>query len=138
MEVAPITIKEAKTSKFGLFYKHKDEESYLVSFICKYCLVDIQYIQDIKKNKFKPENIMKLSTSIKRIKKVAKSLKISISGLEIKAKEDNYTTPDAKSIILLFCVFHIYTQILIFLVTLGIKLQFHLALRKYPKHLMML
>ena len=81
--------KKAKNSNFKLFYKHKGKESYLVSFIYKYCSVDIQYILDISRNKFKLENIMKLNTSVKHIKKEVKCLKIDISRLEIKAKEEN-------------------------------------------------
>lgn len=42
-----------------MFYKYKDEEFHLISLIRKYCFVDILYIRDIKKNKFKPENIMR-------------------------------------------------------------------------------
>ena len=52
---------EAKTSNFGLFYEHEGEESHLVPLMREYGSVDIQYIRDIKKNKFKPENIMKLN-----------------------------------------------------------------------------
>lgn len=79
--------KEARNSNFGSFYEHKGEESYLVPFMREYRLVDIQYIRDIKKNKFKPENIMKLSTNVRRTKKAAKSLKIGTKSLEIEAKK---------------------------------------------------
>lgn len=65
----------------------------------KYQLVDIQYICQNKKNKFKPKNIIKLITSIRRIREVTKSLKIIINSLEIKFKEEDCTTANAKSII---------------------------------------
>lgn len=52
----------------------------------EYQLVDIQYISNIEKNKFKLKNIMKLSTNIRRTRKAAKSLKISINNFEIEAK----------------------------------------------------
>ena len=81
---------------------------------------------------------MKLSRSVKRIKEAAKSLKIGISGLEIEAKEEDCTTVDAKDIISLLRAFYIYTQILIFFATLGIKLQLQLAVGKYAKHLIIL
>ena len=42
---------------------------------------------------------MKLSTSVRRTKETAKSLKIGTSGQEIEAKESDYTIADAKSII---------------------------------------
>lgn len=42
--------KKARNSNFRLFHKYKGEESYLVFFMHKYCLIDIQYIQNIKKN----------------------------------------------------------------------------------------
>lgn len=88
----------------------------------KYRSIDIQFIRDIKKNKFKPENIMKLSISVKHTREAAKILKISTSDLEIKAKEKDCTTADAKGIILLLRAFHVYIQILIFLAAPGIKL----------------
>ena len=91
--------------------------------MCDYQSVDIQYIQDIKKNKFKSENIIKLSTSVKYTREAAKSLKISTNKLEIETKEEDYTTADAKGIILLLQAFHIYAQIFIFLTTPGNKLQ---------------
>ena len=97
----------------------------------KYWSVDIQYIRDIKKNKFKLENIMKLSTSVRCTREVAKSLKIGTSGLEIEAREEDYTTADKKGIIPLFRVFYVYALIFIFLAALGNKLQLQLAWDKY-------
>ena len=81
---------------------------------------------------------MKFSTSVRRNREVAKSLKIGINGLEIEAKEENCTTADAKGIIPLLRAFHVYTQILVFLAAPGNKLQLQLALGKYVEHLMML
>ena len=104
----------------------------------EYWSMDIHYIRDIKKNKFKPENIMKLSTSVRRTREAAKSLRIGTSGLEIEAKEEDCTTADAKGIIPLLRAFHVYAQILIFLAAPGNKLQLQLALGKYAEHLMML
>ena len=57
---------EARNSNFWLFYEHEGEKSHFVSLMREYQSVDIQYIRDIKKNKFKPENIMKLSSSVRR------------------------------------------------------------------------
>ena len=104
----------------------------------EYCLLDIQYIWDIKKNKFKYKNIIKLSTSVRRIRKAAKSQKISFNGLEIEVKKEDCTISDTKGIILLLQAFHVYTQIIIFLATLGIKPQLQLALGKYAKYSMIL
>ncbi len=104
----------------------------------EYRSVDIQYIRDFKKNKFKPENIMKLSTSVRRTREAAKSLKIGTTGLEIEAREDDCTTADAKGIIPLLWDFHVYKQILVFLAAPGNKLQLQLALGKYAEHLMMM
>ena len=81
---------------------------------------------------------MKLSTSVRRTKEAAKSLKIGTSGLEIDAKEGDCTTADAKSIVPLFRAFHVYTQILIFLAAPGINLQLQLAVGKYTEYLMIL
>ena len=88
----------------------------------KYRSIDIQYIQDIKKNKFKPENIIKLSTSIRCTREAVKSLKISTSRLEIEAKEEDCTTADAKGIIPLLWAFYVYVQNLNFLATPANKL----------------
>ena len=104
----------------------------------KYRSVDIQYIRNIKKNKFKPENIMKLSTSVRRAKETAKSLKIGTSGPEIEAKEKDCTNTDTQGIIPLLWAFHVYMQIFVFLVTPGKKLQLQSALGKYAEHLMIL
>ena len=138
IEEPTVNQREARTSNFGSFYEHKGEKSHLVPLMREYRSVDIQYIRDIKKNKFKPENTMKLSTSVRRIREAAKSLRIGTSGLEIEAKEENCTTADAKGIIPLLWAFHIYLQILIFLDAPGNKLQLQLALGKFAKHLIML
>lgn len=100
---------EERRSNFGLFYEYEGEESHLVPLMREYRSVDIQYIRDIKKNKFKPENIMKLSTSVQRTREATKSLKIETSGLEIEAEED-CTTADAKGIIPLLQAFHVYVK----------------------------
>lgn len=121
-----------------MFYKHEGEESYLVPFMREYWLINIQYIHNIKKNMFKLENIMKLSIRVRRTRKAAKSLKISINGLEIETKEEDCTSVDAKSIIPLLRAFYMYTQILIFLAAPGNKLQLQLPLGKYVEYLMML
>ena len=81
---------------------------------------------------------MKLSTSVRRTREAAKSLKIGTNGLEIEAKEEDCTTADAKGIISLLRAFHVYIQILVFLTASGNKLQLQLALGKYTEHLMML
>ena len=129
---------EAKNPNFGLFYEHKGEKSHLVLLMRKYWSINILYIRDIKKNKFKPENIMKLSTSVRRTREAAKSLKIGTNGLEIEAKEEDCTIADVKGIIPLLRAFHVYTQILVFLAAPGNKLQLQLALGRYAEHLMML
>ncbi len=46
---------EAKNSIFKLFNNNEGEESYLVPLIRKHRSIDIKYIQDIKKSKFKPK-----------------------------------------------------------------------------------
>lgn len=94
-----IDIKKLKNSNFSLIYKYKNEKSHLISFIQKYLLKNIQYICDIKKNKFKSENIIKLNNSIRYIRKAARSLKISISNLKIKAKKKDYIFSNIKNII---------------------------------------
>ena len=99
IEEPAANLRQVRNSKFGLFYKYEAEESQLVPLMRDYCSVDIQYVRDIKRNKFKPENIMKLSTSVRRTREAAKNLKIGTSGLEIDAKEEDCITADAKGII---------------------------------------
>lgn len=65
---------------------------------------------------------MKLSTCIRRIREVAKSLKIDTNNLEIEAKEKDCISVDPNNIILLFQAFYIYTQIFVFLAIPGNKL----------------
>ncbi len=100
----------------------------------EYWLIDIQYIYNIKKNKFKLKNIIKLSINIKYIKEATKSLKIGINSLEIETKEKNCIIIDVKDIILFLQVFYVYTQSLIFLIAMGNKLQLQLVLGRYTKY----
>ncbi len=81
---------------------------------------------------------MKLNTSVRSTKEAVKILKISTKGLEVGAKEQNCTTPDAKDIISLLWACYKYMQILIFLTALNNKPQYQLALGKYLERLMML
>ena len=97
----------APKSNFGQFYEHQGEESHYLLFMREYRSVDIQYIRDIKKNKFKPENIMKLSTSVRQTQEATKNLKLGINGLKIEAKEEDCITLDVKRIIPLLCSFHV-------------------------------
>ena len=55
----------ASKTNFGQFHEHQGEESQYIPFMREYRSIDIQYIRDINKNKFKLENIMKLSTSVR-------------------------------------------------------------------------
>ena len=81
---------------------------------------------------------MKLSTNIRQTKEITKNLKIGTNGLEIEANKKDYTIVDVKSIIFFLQAFHIYIQILVFLVILENKLQLQLALIKYIKYLIIL
>ena len=104
----------------------------------EYCSLDIKYIQDIKKNKFKPENNMNLSTSVRQNKKVTNNLSLGTCRLKIEAKEKNCTTLDAKRIIFFFRSFHVSIQMLICIAASKIQLSLQLPLIKYTEHLMML
>lgn len=84
--------------------------------------MNIQYIQDIKKNEFKLENILKLSTSVRSTKKTVRSLRISISKLEINIKAT--ISPDFSCI----CTNSYLVN----------KLQFQLALTKYIMYFIIL
>lgn len=56
-------------------------------------------MRDIKKNKIKLKNIIKLGDSLKCIKKTVTSLEIDSNNHDIEAKKQDYTTIDAKNII---------------------------------------
>lgn len=84
------------------------------------------------------ENIITLSKSVRRTREGAKNFKICMSGLQTEANEEDCTTADTKSIILLLRAFHLYTQIFDCLATLSSKLQLQLAVGLYAQHLMML
>ncbi len=81
---------------------------------------------------------MKLSTCLRQTEKATENLKLNTNRLEIEAKEKNCTTLDVEEIIFFFCLFHIYTQILIFIAALVIQLSFKLILKKYVEHLILL
>lgn len=55
-------------------------------------------------------------------KKSTKILNTSNDGFKIKAKEETFTTTEAKDIILFLQTFFIYTQMLLFFATLSNKL----------------
>ena len=55
IEEPTVNPKEARASNFGFFYEHKGEKSHLIPLMREYRSVDVQYIRDVKKNKFKPE-----------------------------------------------------------------------------------
>lgn len=105
---------ETRNLNFGLFYKYEGEEFHLVPLMREYQSMNIYYIWDIKKNTFKPKNIIKLNASVKRTRKATKNLKIGTNGLKIEVKEEDCTIADMKSIILLLQAFHIYMQTFFF------------------------
>lgn len=77
----PQTKGRQRTQTLGCFMSTKVRNLILFPLMRKYRSVDIQHIRDIKKNKFKSEKIMKLSTSVRRTREAAKILKIGTSGL---------------------------------------------------------
>ncbi len=64
--------------------------------------MDIKYIWDLKKQKLKQENIMKLSINVRWIKKTTKILKLAINQIQIEATEEDFIILDIKNIALLF------------------------------------
>lgn len=49
-------LNKRKSSNFKLYYKYKGKKSYLILFMYKHCLVDIQYICNIKKISLNSKN----------------------------------------------------------------------------------
>ena len=83
--IAQISLEKAKTaghltsnSNFYQLYKHQGKKSQFTSFIFSYYSVDNQYKRNIKKNKYKPENIKKLSISMRQIMKSSKNPSLDI------------------------------------------------------------
>ncbi len=100
--------------------------------------MDIQYIWDTKENKFMSENTIKLNASTRRMKRAAKSWKMSTSSLVIEGKEEDFTNQDFKDIIFLLWVFHVYKQIFIFLATSNNNIQYQSDIGENAQYLIML
>ncbi len=109
-----------------------------IFFIRHYCSLDIQFIWNIMKDKFKSKNILKLSTSVGQTKEATKNLKLGINRLKIGAKKENWTILNAKRNILPLCLIYIYTQISISIADQEILLLFKLTSAKYGKNFRML
>lgn len=79
---APIQTFTAQStpSAFGQFFEQLGGKEHFLPFMQEFRSIDIQHIRDIKRNKFKPGNIVKLSTSIRRTGEIAKNVKLGLSG----------------------------------------------------------
>ncbi len=84
--------------------------------------MDIKYIPNMKKNKFKVENTMKLSINVRQIIKSTKIFTPAINSLKIEPKEEDFITLNIKNIILLICLFFVYTQVSILILANVISL----------------
>lgn len=77
-----------------------------------YPIIHEEHFEDILHNRFKPENILKLSTSFATIKPRVKYIKVGDS-IELATHEDDSTAGEAKSITQLLRCFLLYGQIII-------------------------
>ena len=126
---------QSTPSAFGQFFEQQGGKEHFLPFMQEFRSIDIQHIRDIKRNKFKPGNIVKLSTSIRRTGEIAKNVKLDLSGLKIETREEDCTVADAKSIVSLLRSFLVYKQTLLFLAPSGVQFQLNLALDKYTEDL---
>ena len=94
-----------------------------------------KYFKDILHNRFKPKNILKLSTSFTTIKLRVKYIKVGDS-IELATHKNNSTTSETKSIIQLPQYFFLYKQIIIHFAPFLVQLKLSAALAVYIDRLL--
>lgn len=94
-----------------------------------------EHFEDILDNRCKPENILKLSTSLTKIKPWVKYTKVGDS-IELATHEDDSTAGEAKSITQLLRCFLLYGQIIIHFAPPTVQLELSTALAVYVDRLL--
>ena len=101
-----------------------------ISLIVCFPTIYKEHFEDILYNCFKPENILKLSTSFITIKSCVKYIKVGDS-IELATHENDSTISEAKSITQLLQYFLFYGQIIIHFTPFLIQLELSAALAVY-------
>ena len=106
-----------------------------ISLLVRFPTIHKEHFEDILHNRFKPENILKLSTSFTTIKARVKYIKVGDS-IELATHEDDSTAGEAKSITQLLRCFLLYGQIIIHFAPLTVQLELSIALAAYVDRLL--
>ena len=101
-----------------------------ISLLVRFPTIHKEHFEDILHNRFKPENILKLSTSFTTIKPRVKYIKVGDS-IELATHEDDSTAGEAKSITQLLRCFLLYEQIIIHFAPPTVQLELSTALAAY-------
>ncbi len=105
-------------------------DSKAISLIIRFPTIHKEYFEYILHNRFKPENILKLSTSFTTIKPHVKYIKMGDS-VKLATHEDDFTTSEAKCVAQLLRCLLLYRQIIIHFSPLLVQLELSAALATY-------
>lgn len=106
-----------------------------ISLLICYSIIHKEHFEDILHNRFKPENILKLSTNFATIKPWVRYIKVGDS-IELATHKDDSTMGEAKSIAQLLWCFLLYGQIIIHFAPPTVQLELSIALAAYVDHLL--
>ena len=106
-----------------------------ISLLVRFPTIHKEHFEDILHNRFKPENILKLSTSFTTIKPRVKYIKVGDS-IELATHEDDSTAGEAKSITQLLRCFLLYEQIIIHFAPPTVQLELSTTLAAYVDRLL--
>ena len=122
-ESAPPTnslILPARLSAFATFHAEGASPMFH-SLIARFPMVDTEHFKNIRDNKFKVENIMKLSTEYESVQPKNKYLRIG--STEVEYREEDALASDARGITRLHRAFLIYCQIVIHIAHAGTQME---------------
>ena len=106
-----------------------------ISLIVYFPTIHKEHFEDILHNRFKPENILKLSTIFTTIKPRVKYIKVG-DIIELATHEDDSTASKAKSITQLLRCFLLYGQIIIHFAPFSVQLELSAALAAHVDRLL--
>lgn len=106
-----------------------------ISLIVCFPTIYKKHFEDILYIRFKPKNILKLSTSFITIKPHVKYIKLG-DNIELATHQNNSTASEAKNIIQLVQSFLLYMQIIIYFAPFLVQLELSSALATYIDRLL--
>ena len=135
-ESAPPTnslILPARPSAFATFHAEGASPMFH-SLIARFPMVDTEHFKNIRDNKFKVENIIKLSTEYESVQPKNKYLRIG--STEVEYREEDALASDARGITHLLRAFLIYCQIVIHIAHAGTQMELQAAMHVYIDQLL--